>query len=115
MKDANDIVKSEIKEMKDIFSQNEPLVDTVKKNTVSVQKMHGTTLKSYAHFASKTDDLKIQTDTKISNVISSIQDLKDETNFEMRELSKKLDLLLQSKNSDNTELPPPSGHTINNI
>ena len=86
LKDANDIVKSEIKEIKDIFSQNEPLVDTVKKNTASVQKMHGTTLKSYAHFASKTDDLKIQTDTKISNIISSIQDLKDETNFEMREL-----------------------------
>ena len=30
-------------------------------------------------------------------------------------MSKKLDLLLQSKKSDNIELPPPSGHTINNI
>ena len=36
-------------------------------------------------------------------------------NSVMRELSEKMDLLLQSKNSDSIEIPPPSGHTINNI
>ena len=86
--------------MKDILFQNEPLGETN-------FELY------YTNFAPKTDDLKIQNDTKIAIISSSIQDPnlkvnqnRADINSELREISKK---------SDNIELPPPNGHTINNI
>ena len=63
----------------------------------------------------QTIEIVLKNETKIANIGSSVQDLnlkvewnKSELNFELIELSKKLDVLLKLKESNNIEPTPPN-------
>ena len=72
---------------KQITLHNGSVIETIEKNTAENLKSHGTILKSYSHFASKTDDIKNHSDKKISNLKSQIQELKEVVKFMSQELS----------------------------